>query len=125
MLLLDKPANKLLICVTVPVSVTELVPDPPMTTPVVPADTVNVPSPTVSVASTLLENASTSAIEMPVPCKLKLTCSVALYQLCVNETVGASSMEVTVTVAVAVLDENALVPPLVVVLTVVPATPVV
>ena len=47
-------------------------------TPVVPAATVSVPDTTLKVACTAELPASTSAIDSPVPCSVRLVCSVAL-----------------------------------------------
>ena len=71
------PASRLLISATVPVKVTELVPEPATPTPVVPAPTVRVPETTDRVAVTLPPPASTSPMLRPVPSSVKLTCSVA------------------------------------------------
>ncbi|CAH0356431.1 hypothetical protein AQB9606_04709 [Aquabacterium sp. CECT 9606] len=75
---LKLPASRLLICAKVPLKVTVLVPDPPTVTPVVPAVAVKVPEVTLTVAWTVPLPASTSAMLKPVPCKVRLTCSVAL-----------------------------------------------
>ena len=71
------PASRLLIWVSVPVKVTLLVPEPDTAAPVVPAVTVSVPETTDRVAVTLALPASTSAIDSPVPCRVRLVCSVA------------------------------------------------
>ena len=62
---------------SVPVRVTLLVPEPETAAPVVPAVTVSVPETTDRVAVTLALPASTSAIDSPVPCRVRLVCSVA------------------------------------------------
>ena len=61
-----------------PVKVTAEVPDPPTTTPVLPATTVSAPLIALSVAWTVPLAASTSAMLKPVPCRFRLPCSVAL-----------------------------------------------
>ena len=71
------PASRLLIWVSVPVRVTLLLPEPDTPAPVVPAVTVSVPETTESVAVTLAPPASTSPIDSPVPCRVRLVCSVA------------------------------------------------
>ena len=72
------PASRLLIWVIVPLRVTALAPELLTVTPVVPALTVKVPLTTPSVACTVVLAASTSAMDRPVPCNVRLVCSVAL-----------------------------------------------
>ncbi|OIQ63013.1 hypothetical protein GALL_554520 [mine drainage metagenome] len=72
------PASRSLICASVPLSVTLLVPELVTVTPVVPAPTVKVPLTALKVACTTALPASGSAIERPVPCSVRLVCSVAL-----------------------------------------------
>ena len=71
------PAKRLLICATVPVKVTLLVPLPATPTPVVPALTVSVPETTDKVVVTFAPPASTSPIDRPVPAKVSVVCSLA------------------------------------------------
>ena len=69
--------NRLLICATVPVIVTDEVPELVTTAPLVPAVTLSVPSVTASVTLMEPEPASTSLIDSPVPLSVRLVCSVA------------------------------------------------
>ena len=66
-----------LICATVPVMVTETVPELVTTAPLVPAVTVSVPSATASVTVIELEPASASEIDRPVFLRVSAVCSVA------------------------------------------------
>ena len=69
--------SKSLICATVPVIVTDDVPELVTTAPLVPAVIVSVPSVTASVTVIEPAPASASAIDNPVFFRLRLTCSVA------------------------------------------------
>ena len=69
--------SRLLICVTVPVIVTDEVPELLTSAPLPPAVTVSVPSVTDSVTVIAPAAASTSLIESPVFLSVKATCSVA------------------------------------------------
>ena len=96
-------ASNALIWATDPVSVTLLVPDPPTVTPLEPGATVSVPSPTDSVATMFVAPpASTSATASPVPCSVRMVCSVAAYVSGVIVAVGASFTAATVSVTVCV-----------------------
>ena len=65
-----------LICATVPVIVTDELPLPLTTAPLVPAVTVSVPSVTASVTVIEPEPASTSLIDRPLFLRLSAACSV-------------------------------------------------
>ena len=119
------PDNRLLIALVDPVNVT--VPELLLvtTTPVVPAATVSVPSPTDRVAFTLLDPASMSATAKPGPDSTTATCSVAEKTAPGTETVGASLIDCTVSVAVSLPVEKAVAPPPAPGLTLVPANPAV
>ena len=69
--------NRSLICATVPVIVTDEVPELVTTAPLVPAVTVSVPSVTASVTLMEPEPASTSDIDSPVFLSVSAVCSVA------------------------------------------------
>ena len=69
--------SRSLICATVPVMVTDEVPELVTTAPLVPAVTVSVPSVTASVTLMEPEPASTSDIDRPVLLSVRLVCSVA------------------------------------------------
>ena len=69
------PASRLLICVCVPVIVTNELPLALTPAPVLPPVTFSVPSVTDSVTVSEPEPASTSLIDRPVPCSVKLVCS--------------------------------------------------
>ena len=114
-----------MICVSVPDRVMLFVPDPLTDTPVVPAVAVSVPLTTEMVACTVADPASTSAMLNPVPCSVRLICSVALYVAGVIVAVGGSFTALTVMVAVSVAVLNAVDPPFTLASARVPAAPLV
>ena len=69
-----------MICATVPVIVTDVVPLLDTRAPLVPAVTVSTPSPTDSVTVTEPLPASMSLIDSPLFFSERLVCSVALYE---------------------------------------------